>query len=198
MNTVENNELIERQEMLLQEFKNDSNVIGEQTEQYLRLVYPSYLVDKDNIESQMDSQSTHRLQSMTFYRIVSCTADNVEKVFESVNQRFEKLFTALYSINVPAAYGLVSRDGITNVVIGIYKSGDVETVRAITQGMLSGIELESITPSFTPKSNTNELWSIGRRSLAVCKRAKTNIQLIFHYAKPQRSKLYPSFYRKAC
>ena len=160
MNTVENNELIERQEMLLQEFKNDSNVIGEQTEQYLRLVYPSYLVDKDNIESQMDSQSTHRLQSMTFYRIVSCTADNVEKVFESVNQRFEKLFTALYSINVPAAYGLVSRDGITNVVIGIYKSGDVETVRAITQGMLSGIELESITPSFTPKSNTNMSYGV--------------------------------------
>jgi hypothetical protein len=96
----------------------------------------------------MDKESAIRIESMTFFRISSCTADNVEKVFENVNERFEKLYTALYSINVPVAYGLVSRSGITNLVLGVYNRSDVECVRTITQGMLSGIELEAFSSDF--------------------------------------------------
>lgn len=141
-------ELIEDQESMLKEFNVDSNIIGAQTSEFLKLVYPSYLVDKSNLEPLMDTESTTRMQSMTFFRISSCTADNVEKVFDNINERFEKLFTALYSINVPVAYGLVSRDGITNLVFGVYESSDVECVKTITQGMLSGVELESFSSDF--------------------------------------------------
>lgn len=146
------NELTPQQENILKEFRADSVIIGDQTAKYLSLVYPAYLVDKSNIEGLLDKESTLRLQSITFFRIGSCTADNVEKVFENVNERFEKLLTALYSINIPIVYGIVSRDGITNLVLGVYFKEDVQSVKAITQGMLSGIEMNEIVPDFTPNA----------------------------------------------
>lgn len=147
-----NTELTPQQKAHLEEFNVDSKVVGDQTAKFLELVYPSYLVNQQDVESLMDKDSTRHLESMTFFRISSCTADNVDKVFENVNKRFEKLFTALYSIDVPVAYGVVSRDGVTNLVLGVYSSKDVEPVKAITQGMLSGIDIEEIAPSFSSDS----------------------------------------------
>lgn len=141
-------ELIVYKESMLKEFNTDSDIIGLQTSEFLRLVYPSYLVDKNDLEPLLDQESVNRIQSMTFFRISSCTADNVEKVFENINERFEKLFTALYSISVPIAYGLVSKDGVTNIILGVYESSDVECVKTITQGMLSGVELDSFASDF--------------------------------------------------
>ena len=92
---------------------------------------------------------------MTFFRIGSCTADNIDKVFENVNERFEKLLTALYSIDIPIAYGIVSRDGVTNLVLSVYSSSDVESVKTITQGMLSGIDMKEIVPNFAPSKSAN-------------------------------------------
>ena len=89
---MDNTELTLKQETLLREFNEDSRIVGEQTTEFLRLVYPSYLVDHSRIESLLESDSSVKLQSMTFLRIASCTADNVEKVFENINERFEKLF----------------------------------------------------------------------------------------------------------
>lgn len=157
---MDTNELIKKQETFLQEFHNDSRIIGEQTTEFLRLVYPSYLVDQTNIEELLDPNSTFRLQGMTFFRIARYTADTVEKVFENVNERFEKLLTALYAIDIPIAYGLVSSDGVTNLVIGVYQKKDVEAVKSITQGMLSGIELDSMVPDFTAKSNSDMSYGI--------------------------------------
>lgn len=148
-----NAELTPQQKSHLEEFNLDSKIVGDQTAKFLKLVYPSYLVNKDDVESLLDKDSTSHLQGMTFFRIRSCTADNVDKVFENVNKRFEKLFTALYSIDVPIAYGVMSRDGVTNLVLGVYSSKDVEPVKAITQGMLSGIDIVEIALSFTSNSS---------------------------------------------
>lgn len=148
-----NTELTPQQKAHLEEFNMDSKVVGDQTAKFLELVYPSYLVNQQDVESLMDKDSTSHLEGMTFFRISSCTTDNADKVFENVNKRFEKLFTALYSIDVPVAYGVVSRNGITNLVLGVYSSEDVEPVKAITQGMLSGIDIEEIAPSFSSNSN---------------------------------------------
>ncbi len=153
---MNNIEFTPQQKAYMEEFNSDSKTIGDQTAKFLKLIYPSYLVDKNNIEPHIDEKSTIQLESMTFFRINSCTADNVDKIFENVNERFEKLFTALYSIDIPVAYGLISRDGITNLVLGVYSKTDVESVKAITQGMLSGIEITKITPSFTV-TNNNEI-----------------------------------------
>ena len=138
----------ESQKTLSEEFAADSKSIGKQTNDFLQIVYPSYLLDRNHIESMLDKDSTARIKGMTFFRISSCTAENVEKIFEHVNERFEKLFTALCSINVPVSYGVVSRNGVTNLILGVYESSDVEYVKTITQGMLSGIELEPFPSDF--------------------------------------------------
>lgn len=144
-----------KQDDFIKEFNQDSLTIGEQTAEFLRLVYPSYLVDKEELGTLLEKNSTLRLQSMTFFRIGSCTADNIEKVFDNVNERFEKLITALYSIDITIAYGVVSRDGVTNLVLGVYSGSDVESVKTITQGMLSGIDIEEIIPDFSPSTSNN-------------------------------------------
>jgi len=149
------NELTANQKAFIKAFNADSQIIGEQTEKLLKLVYPSYLIDKTDLEPLLEKDSTLRLQSMTFFRIGSCTADNVDKVFENVNERFEKLLTALYSINIPIAYGIVSRDGVTNLVLGVYSRSDVESVKTITQGMLSGVDIKEIIPDFSSGTNAN-------------------------------------------
>lgn len=149
------NELTANQKAFIKAFNADSQIIGEQTEKFLKLVYPSYLIDRTALEPLLEKDSTLRLQSMTFFRIGSCTADNVDKVFENVNERFEKLLTALYSINIPIAYGIVSRNGVTNLVLGVYSSSDVESVKTITQGMLFGVDMKEIIPDFSSGTNAN-------------------------------------------
>ena len=155
-----NTELVTRQKDIVAEFKKDSQIVGDQTVEFLRLVYPSYLVDRNNIESLLDHDSTLQLNGMTYFRISCCTADTVDKVFETVNEKMEKLFTALHSIGVSVGYGLVSRDGITNLVIGVYSSGDVAVVKRITEGMLSGIEMKAYSPDFTDCNNNSMHYGI--------------------------------------
>lgn len=148
------------QQNSIKDFDCDSAVIGKQTEEFLRLVYPAYLVDRDNLDPLLDGESTLQLDGMTYFRISCCTADTVEKVFEVMNEKFEKLFTALHSIGVSISYGLVSRNGVTNLVLGVYSSGDVDSVKKITQGMLSGIEMESYTPNFSKDTNSDKSYGL--------------------------------------
>lgn len=50
------------------------------------------------------------------------------------------------------AYGIVSCDGVTNLVIGIYQKKDADVIASIIGGLLSGVELVSIKPNFMNKS----------------------------------------------
>lgn len=147
------NTLPASQNTFLKEFQEDSQIIGNQTVQFLRLVYPSYLVDKDHIDLLLEKDGLTQLNAMTFFRINVCTADNVDNVFANVNEKFEKLFTALHSISIPISYGIISRDGTTNLVLGVYSRTAAESVAAITRGMLSGIDMQEIRPNFSKSTN---------------------------------------------
>lgn len=143
-----------------QEFVRDSEIIGVQTESFLKKVYPSYLVNQDDLESLLDKYSNFQLESISFFRIFSCTTDALDTAFETINQKMEKLLTALHSINTPIVYGLISRHGVTNLVFGIYSSKDIESVITITQGMLSGLEMESVAPEFLKDISSNQYYGI--------------------------------------
>lgn len=143
-------EYITRPNAMLAEFEKDTSILGEQTEKFLELTYPSYLIHENDVDVFLERDSRLRLQSMTFFRINSYTADNVEKVFENVNEQFEKLLTALHAIDIPIAYGIISRNGITHLVLGVYSRDDVDAVTTITRGMLSGIDMQEISPDFSP------------------------------------------------
>ena len=88
---MDNTEIIQLPHEKMTEFEQDSIIVGEQTEKLLRLIYPSYFLDKDNVEHFLDKDSAANLNSMSFFRITCCTADNVDDVFETVSFQFQKL-----------------------------------------------------------------------------------------------------------
>lgn len=151
---------VQNQETSLKEFENDSVLIGKLTEEYLRLVYPSYLLDPNNIEDQLDKESAFRLNNMTFFRIRSCTADTVDNIFKTVNEKIEKLFTALHSIEVPIVYGIISQGGTTNLILGVDSMDNVQSLESITQGMLSGIEMEKYKANFIQNNKRDIYYGI--------------------------------------
>ncbi len=133
----------------LDEFNKDTLVIGEQTDRFLQLVYPGYCVDSSDIKGLLDPQAPYILGSMTFFKIARCSVENVNNLFESVNSKIEKLFTALHSINVSVAYGIISNNGVTNLVLGVKSSNEAELVKKIVNGILSGIELNNLQNAFS-------------------------------------------------
>lgn len=144
----------------LSEFCQDSQIIGNQLEQFLRIAYPSYLVDKNSINSYVEDNSADILAGMKFFRITSCTTENIDELYISITGQFEKLLTALHCINVPIAYGIISRNGRTNLVIGVYSNGNVDNVISIMGGMLSGVDLESYNPNLPLDNTINNSYGI--------------------------------------
>lgn len=143
----------------LDAFRRDSITIGKLTEKYLSLVYPSYLLDSNEIEEFLDENSAKKLSDMTFFRLQSCTVDSVDKAFDKVNEKIEKLITGLHSIGVTIGYGLVSKNGVTNLILGVYMESDMNVLKSITQGMLSGIEMDSYQPDFSKNKNFHGILS---------------------------------------
>ena len=129
-------------------FNKNSLIIGKSTESFLKSVYPAYLVNEQDIDNFLSPNSTSILEEMIFFRINRCSEETVDELFATMNAKFEKLLTALHSINTSIAYGLISKDGVTNLVLGIHSNKNVNIVSKITQGMLSGIDLERYEPNF--------------------------------------------------
>lgn len=132
-------------QQLKKEFEQDTDIIARQTDEYLKIAYPGYKLDPDNISDYLDRSSV-LLESIKFYRIIRCKTEDAENLFKSLNKKLEKLITALHSVNKPIAYGIISRDGVTNIVIGIYGAGqdNYDTLTGIIKGMLFGVEVEEL------------------------------------------------------
>ncbi len=147
--------------LVKQEFDSDTQVIGEQTDRFLQIVYPGYLVDSNtSLDKYLENDSSLLLDSMTFLRIARCTVENTDDLFESINTKMEKLFTALHSIDVSVGYGIVSRNGVTNLVLCVYSSSEVLVVKRIVSGMLSGIELDEYSPEFKKHATNNMSYGV--------------------------------------
>lgn len=152
--------MAENNTLLNSEFHNDNNLLGKQTDRFLRLIYPSYLVDRTSLDTYLEDDSSLLLDSMVFFKINSCIIEDTKELFESVNKKFEKLFTALHSVNIPIGYGIISKDGITNLIFGIYNSSDVAITKSIINGILSGIEIEDFFPNFSECSTPAKSYGI--------------------------------------
>lgn len=148
-------------DLIKQEFDNDTQTIGKQTDKFLEIVYPGYLLDsKKSIDAYIDNDSSLLIESMTFLRIRSCSVENTDDLFASMNNKMEKLFTALHAIDISVGYGIVSRSGVTNLVLCIYSSKDVLAVKSIVNGILSGVELDEYSPGFGENISDNMSYGI--------------------------------------
>jgi len=153
----------------LDTFKNDTNIICTQANNLLASLYPSYLVNPENILGLVECSSPELLDGFTYYRIASCSIEDADDEFTYLNQKMEKLFTAIHSIGVTIAYGIISYDGITNLVIGINQKKGADIITSIIGGLLSGVELVNIKPNFMNKSAYSSYFGL---SLIACRKSR--------------------------
>ena len=139
------------------QFQNDTMIVANQVDRYIRVMNPSYLVDRNNFDSLIERDSGLFLNSMVFYRIASCTVEKSDDVFQVINNKMEKLLSALHSVDVPFGFGVIGRKGVTNLVFCIEREKS-EAVEKIINGLLSGIEISRFTPDF---GKTNKPKSFG-------------------------------------
>lgn len=150
----------EKEAAAIEEFTKDTTIIGDQYKRYLELIYPGYGIEYSQISNYLEPNSSLLLESMRFFRISRCTVENSDNLFETVNAKIEKLFTALHAINVPVAYGVISRGGVTNLVLGVYSRNDTEPVKKVVRGLLSGIDLEDFGTGFSDAAEKPQSYGI--------------------------------------
>lgn len=129
-----------------EQFKEDTAIIADQVDRYVKVMNPGYLVDANNFDSLIEQDSGSFLNFMAFYRIASCTVEKSDDLFRVINNKMEKLMAALHSIDVPIGFGVISRNGITNLVFGIDRK-NCNSVEQIINGLLSGFEINKFNPN---------------------------------------------------
>lgn len=155
MKRYEEPEKIASQEMLKAQFDNDTAIVAEQTSLFVKSIHPAYLVNTKKETLDLSYQSADiLLDAFTFYRLVSCTTETVEDMFEYLNEKMSKFFTATHSLGKPIVYGIISCQGKTNLVIGVYdESDDANTIKSIMEGLLNGIELQTYSPKLSSRKS---------------------------------------------
>ena len=101
------------------EFSNNTPVLSSQMGNFINTVAP-YLIAPDCKELRNEDSAKY-LNSMTFFRLKSCTTENVDDLAAYLNQKIEKLFIAIHSINRPIVYveffGMNPRQGLKSDLI---------------------------------------------------------------------------------
>lgn len=137
-------EKIASPEVLQAQFEQDTAIVAEQSALFVKNIHPAYLYNtKKEIMDLSYADSNDLLDAFTFFRIVSCTTDEVDDMFEFLNGKMDKFYTALYSVGKPVVYGIVSYQGTMSVVVGLYDSdNDAKMLKSIIEGLLDGVELK--------------------------------------------------------
>ena len=145
-------------EVLKAQFKRDTAIVAEQSALFVKSIHPAYLYNtKKEIIDLSYADSDDLLDAFTFFRIVSCTMDEVDDIFEFLNEKMNKFYTALYSVGKPVVYGIVSYRGTMSIVIGLYDSDDdAKMLKSIMEGLLDGIELKPYKLNFAERKVTSK------------------------------------------
>lgn len=144
------------EESLLQEikheFSNNTAVLSAQVGNFIHTVAP-YLTASEDARDLINETSAEYLNNVTFFRLSSCTTEDVEDLAAYLNEKIVKLFTAIHSLNRPILYGVVSRNQRANLVMGVETQKDEAVVKSILSGLLVGIELEPCSLDFSGQKN---------------------------------------------
>lgn len=143
--TTDNKEAIQK---IKADFRNDSAVLISEMKEFIDTVAP-YLTASDSVEELYQEKSTEYLNNTTFFRLNSCTTENIEDLAAYLSQKMEKLFTAIHSLGRPVIYGVISRNGQANIVIGVETQEDETIIKSMIMGLLTGIEVENCSFDFS-------------------------------------------------
>lgn len=158
LDTYKQPDKITSQEVLKEQFAQDTAIVAEQATLFVEKIHPAYLCNtKKEIMSLSYDNSDDLLDAFTFFRIVSCTTDEVDDMFEFLNKKMDKFYTVLYSLGKPVIYGIVSYQGTVNIVVGLYDSdNDAELLKSIMEGLLDGVELKPYTMKLSERKTASK------------------------------------------
>lgn len=143
-----------------EEFSKNTTELGKQAGLFALSVSPYLSVSEGSVRKCLDDNSAQTIQNMRFFKLNSCTTELVEDLPAYLNDRMGKLFTAIHSLNVPIAYGIVSYGGQTNLVLGVDSKDAQEVVEPFIQGLLTGVDLTSFIPNFTSRTDSAQIGGI--------------------------------------
>ncbi len=134
--------------------ENDTTELGMQSRLLRQNISPYLDISENCIRDYLDVNSVQFIESMRFFKLNSCTTEQVDDLALYLNEKMEKLFTAIHSLGVPVAYGIVSYKGQTNLVLGVKSKEAQEIVESFIKGVLTGIELVSFVPGFASRDDS--------------------------------------------
>lgn len=139
--------------------KKNVDVLSKQAENFVQSVAPYLQVNNTSIKNYVADNSSEIIQGMRFFRLKSCTTEEVEDLALYLNEKMEKLFVATSSLNEPIAYGIASDDGQTSLVIGVQSAEAESVIKSLIEGLLTGIEIADYTMDF--KGRTSQAKTAG-------------------------------------
>lgn len=134
--------------------QNTAAVLGQQAGMLIETVAPYLAVNQNNVKSYLDSNSVQIVENMRFFRLISCTTEEVEDLALFLNEKMGKMFTAISSLQVSVAYGVVSYEGKTNLVLGVASKEAQDVIEPFMKGLLTGIEIEPYKPNFSTRGTS--------------------------------------------
>ena len=140
--------------LVTEDFENNTAVLGEQAGMFVQSISPYFAVSESSVRNLLDDNSVQFVEGMRFFKLNSCTTEQVDDLAGYLNEKMDKLFTAIHSLNVSVAYGVISHDGQTSLVLGVETKEAQGVVESFVRGLLTGIELTSFVPSFSSRSDS--------------------------------------------
>jgi len=145
---------------LQEEFKEDTSVLGEQTGLLVQAAAPYLTISQISIRNFLDKYSSQTIEGMQFFKIASCTTEQIDDLAAYLNEKMDKLFTAIHPLGVAVAYGVVSYEGQTNLVLGVGSKEAKEVVKPFIEGLLTGIELTPFVPKLKARKTSAQVGGV--------------------------------------
>lgn len=150
-----------------EQFNIDTQIVAEQSISFIEKIHPAYLYNtKEEIKKLSYEDSDVLLDAFSFFRICSCSTDKVDDVYAVLNEKMNKFYTALYSLNKPVVFGIVSYKGRMDIVIGLYdqsndtglldQNDDAELLKNIMEGLLDNVDLVPYKINLSSRQKSNK------------------------------------------
>ena len=91
--------LLEKEKNRIQ-LRYDNAVLTEQTIAFVDAVYPYLSVSDSKVTTLLEKNSSKFIECLNFFKLSSCTTENVDDIAAYLQEKMTKLFTAIHSLNV--------------------------------------------------------------------------------------------------
>lgn len=127
--------------------------LGAETGRFFRNVFPSLLISEEHLPGCLDKSPDDLLDTFRFINIQNLVVGDKEDLEKHLSEKMARLFTALHPLGAPVVWGVISYNGKARLVAGIQKKEHEDVLRSVLDGMLTGSELNELSPEFHTMDN---------------------------------------------